>query len=67
MPLCSYNAVGNEAHFMLECPLYKPIRDTFPSLFENAVLESLKSLFQLNHQGETVGNQLSYSSKIFIT
>ena len=34
---CSYNANENEAHFILECPLYKPIRDKFPSLFENVV------------------------------
>jgi hypothetical protein len=35
---------------MLERPLYKPIRDNFPSLFENVVLGSLKSCFQLDHQ-----------------
>ena len=32
---CSYNAIENEAHLVLECPLYKPIRDKFPSLFDN--------------------------------
>ena len=26
----SYNAIENEAHFMLECPLHNPIRDKFP-------------------------------------
>ena len=35
---------------MLECPLYNPIRDKFPSLFETVVLGSLESLFQLDHQ-----------------
>ena len=34
---------------MLECPLYKPIKDKFPSLFENVILRSLKSFFQLDH------------------
>ena len=42
--------VENEAHFVLECPLYNPIRDKFPSLLENLVLGSLKSFFQLDHQ-----------------
>ena len=28
----SCNAFENEAHFVLECPLYNPIRDKFPSL-----------------------------------
>ena len=44
------NVVENEAHFMLEYPLYKPIRFKFPSLFENVILECLKSFFQLDHQ-----------------
>ena len=35
---------------MLGYPLQKPIRDKFPSLFENAVLGSLESLFRLDHQ-----------------
>jgi hypothetical protein len=47
---CSYNAVENETHFVLGCPLYNPIRDKFPSLFENVVLGSLKSFFELDHQ-----------------
>jgi hypothetical protein len=47
---CSYNAVENEAHFVLECPLCNHVRDKFPSLFENVVLENLKSFLQLNHQ-----------------
>ena len=46
---CSYNAVENKAHFVLECPLYNPIRDKFPSIFGN-VLGSLKSFFQSYHQ-----------------
>jgi len=47
---CSYNVVENEAHFVLECPLYSSIRDKFQSLFENIVLGSIKSFFQLDHQ-----------------
>ena len=35
---------------MLECPPYKPIRDKFPSLFENVVLGKLKTFFRLDHQ-----------------
>ena len=50
MPLCSYIAFENEAYFMLECPLYNPVRDKFPSLFENVVLGKLKSFFQLDQQ-----------------
>ena len=46
----SYNAVENEAHFVQECPLYKTVRDKYPSLFENVVLGSLESFFQLDHQ-----------------
>ena len=40
----------NESHFVLECPLYNPIRDKFPSLFENVVLGNLKSFFEFDHQ-----------------
>jgi hypothetical protein len=47
---CSYYAIENEAHFMLESPLYNPIRDKFPSPFENVVSGSLESFFQLDHQ-----------------
>ena len=47
---CSYAAIEIEEHFVLECPLYNPIRDEFPSLFENVILESLKSFFHLDHQ-----------------
>ena len=43
-----YNVVENEAHFALECSLYNPIRDRCPSLFEDVILESLESLFQLD-------------------
>jgi hypothetical protein len=42
--------VENEAHFVLECPLYNPIRDKFPSLFENVVPWSHKSFVQLDQQ-----------------
>ena len=38
------------AHSMLECPLYKLIRDKFPLIFENIVLGNLKYIFQLDHQ-----------------
>ena len=48
--MVNYNAVENETHFVLECSLHKPIRDKFPSLFENVVLGILKSFFQLDHQ-----------------
>ena len=41
-PQCSWK------HFILECPLYNPIRDKFPSLFKNVVPRSLKSFFQLD-------------------
>ena len=47
---CSYNAVENEASFVLECPLYNPNRKKSPSLFENIVLGSLESFFQLDQQ-----------------
>ena len=29
MPLLLYNVVVNEAQFVLECPLYNPIREKF--------------------------------------
>ena len=48
--LWSYNVVEIEAHSVLKCPLYNPIRDKFPSLFENVEPESLKSFFQLDQQ-----------------
>ena len=47
---CSYQVVENESPFVLEHLLYNPIRDKFPSLFENAVLESFESFFQWDHQ-----------------
>ena len=47
---CSYNAIENHAHFVLESPLYNLFRDKFPSLFENIILESLESFFQLDQQ-----------------
>ena len=37
MPLCSYYAVENETHFVLECPLYNPIKDKFPPLLKSIV------------------------------
>ena len=47
----SCHAIVNEAHFMLEWPQYNPIKDKLrTSLFENIVLGSLKSFFQLDHQ-----------------
>ena len=50
MPLLLVKCVWNEAHFVLECPLYFFIRDKFQSLFEKVVLGSLKSSFQLDQQ-----------------
>ena len=50
---CSYNAVENEAYFVLECPLHNPIRDQFPPIFENVILGSLKHFFQLDYQVDT--------------
>ena len=47
---CSNSAVEKEPSFVLECALYNPIRDKFPSLFENVVLGSLWSFFQLDHE-----------------
>ena len=35
---------------MLECSLYNSMEDTFQLRFENAVLGSLKSFFQLDYQ-----------------
>jgi len=35
---------------MLECPLYNSIRDKFALLFENVVLGSLESFFQLDQK-----------------
>ena len=43
---CAYNVVENKAHFLLECPL---LEISF-LLFENVVLGSLKSFFQLDNQ-----------------
>jgi hypothetical protein len=42
---CSYNAIVNEAHFVLESPLHNRTRDRFPSLFENVGPRSLESSF----------------------
>ena len=38
--------VENEAHLVLECPLYILIRN------DNGVMGSLESFFQLNHQDD---------------
>ena len=46
----TFAPVDNEAHSVLECPLYKPSRAKYPSRYENVVLGSLKSFFQLDHQ-----------------
>ena len=46
----SYDAVENEAHFVLKCPLYNSNRAEFHSIFENVELGSLKSILQLDHQ-----------------
>lgn len=37
-----YNTVKNEARFVLECPLYDPIKDKFLSRSENAIVGSSK-------------------------
>ena len=34
---------------MLECPLYHSINDKLQSLFEDVILKSLESFFQLDH------------------
>ena len=44
------NVVENEAHIVLECPLYNYITNRFPSMFDKVVLDTLKSFFQLDHQ-----------------
>ena len=46
------NVVENEAHFVLEFPLYNSIRDGSSTLFENAIPSCLKTFFQLDHQVE---------------
>lgn len=40
-----YNTIENEARFVLECPLYDPIKDKFLSRYENAVVGSSKFFF----------------------
>ena len=49
---CYYSLIRleNEAHFVLECPVYEHVRNKFPPLFENAVLGSLESFLQVDHQ-----------------
>ena len=46
----THNAVENEAHVVLECPLHNPIRDKFLLIFEDAILGSLNSYFQYDHE-----------------
>lgn len=46
---CSYNVVENEAHFILEYPLYNSSIDRLPSLFQILVVGSLRSYFQLTY------------------
>jgi hypothetical protein len=48
--LCSYNVVENDANFVLECLIYNFIEDKFQSLFEDVLLRSFKSGFQLDYQ-----------------
>ena len=43
--VCFYDTFENEAQFMLKCPLYNPIRDKFPSVFENVFPKCPGSLF----------------------
>ena len=31
---CSYTVIESKAHFVLECPMYNPLRANFPSVFE---------------------------------
>lgn len=53
---CSYNVVDIEAHFVLEYPLYKIIKNKFQSLYAKLVSWSIKSFFQLDHQADTTGS-----------
>ena len=34
---CSYNVAENEAHIMVECSLFNPVRDKFQSLSKKAI------------------------------
>lgn len=36
--------------FVMECPLYNPNIDEFPSMFQNAAVGSPKYFYQLDHQ-----------------
>ena len=47
---CSYNAVENGAHFMLECPLYNSIGDKFPSIFKNLAFLEAQVFLQQDHE-----------------
>ena len=49
---CSYYVVENEALFVLKCPLYKSIGDKYQITIWEAILGSLRSFFQLDHQFE---------------
>ena len=46
---CNYFLVYRALH-MLEYPLYNPVRDKFPLLFENIFVGGLKAFFQLDQQ-----------------
>ena len=46
----THNVVQIEAHFIMEQPLHNSTRDKFPFIFKDAILDSLKSFFQLDHQ-----------------
>ena len=49
---------------MPTCPLYNPIRDKFQSLFEKAVLGSLKYFFQLDQQVDIISLYLAEASTL---
>jgi hypothetical protein len=51
---CSSNAVEQEAHFVLECLLYIPIRHKFPSLFEEVILGCLKYFYYFTFSNWTM-------------
>ena len=47
---CFYDVLENEAHCVMECPLYNFIEDKFQSLFKNVVFKSLMYFSQLDNQ-----------------
>ena len=51
---CSSNVVKNETHFVMQCPLYTPIKDRYLSLFLNDILRAISNLStNLDHQTES--------------